>query len=137
MAVADQVIGVADGDTLTVLRDSGPLKIRLANVDSPEKRQDFGERAKQSLAEMCYRKKAIVDIVDTDRYGRAVAQVSCDGTNVNRAQVERGYAWVYTKYNKDPALPNLQAQALAQRRGLWAHANPVAPWDFRRAGRFK
>lgn len=128
---------MADGDSLTVLRESRPLKIRLANVDSPEKRQDFGERAKQSLSELCYRKQAVVRIVDTDRYGRAVALVSCDGTDVNRAQVERGFAWVYTKYNKDPVLPILQAEALAKRRGLWADANPVAPWDFRRTARWK
>lgn len=131
---AEPVIGVQDGDTLTILREDRPLKVRLANVDSPERRQEFGQRAKQSLSDMCFRKDAMVRILTTDRYGRAVALVSCDGTDVNRAQVERGMAWVYTKYNKDPTLPTLQAVALAKRRGLWADENPVAPWEYRRSG---
>ena len=134
-AFAMDVIGIADGDTLTVLQDGRPARIRLANVDAPEKRQGFGERAKQSLSDLCYRKDAVLKVVSTDRYGRAVALVSCAGVDVNRAQVERGLAWVYTKYNQDPGLPALQAAAAAQRRGLWAEPNPVPPWDFRRAGR--
>lgn len=132
---AYRVVGVSDGDTLTVLQERRPVKIRLAFVDSPESRQDFGKRAKQSLSDMCYRKDALLKIISTDRYGRTVALVSCAGINVNRAQVERGLAWVYKQYNKDPSLPALQAAALAKRRGLWAQSNPVAPWDFRRARR--
>lgn len=130
---AYRVIGVQDGDTLTVLDQRRPVRIRLAFVDSPETRQDYGQRAKQSLAEMCYRKDAVLNVRGTDRYGRPVALVSCGGINVNRAQVERGLAWVYTRYNKDPSLPALQALAASRRRGLWAEPNPVPPWDFRRA----
>jgi endonuclease YncB( thermonuclease family) len=77
-------------DTLTVLQDGRPARIRLANVDAPEKRQGFGERAKQSFSDLCYRKDAVLKIVSTDRYGRAVALVWCAGIDVNRAQVERG-----------------------------------------------
>ncbi|PWF48577.1 thermonuclease family protein [Massilia glaciei] len=131
-ALALDVIGIADGDTLTVLQDGRPARIRLANVDAPEKRQGFGQRAKESLSELCYRKDAVLKVVSTDRYGRAVALVSCAGIDVNRAQVERGLAWVYTKYNQDPALPALQEAAAAQRRGLWSEPNPVPPWKFRR-----
>jgi len=130
-----QVVGIADGDTLTVLQDGRPARIRLANIDAPEKRQAFGDRSKQSLSELCYGKDAVVRIISTDRYGRAVAMVSCGGIEVNRAQVERGLAWVYTRYNQDPSLPPLQVAAAAQRRGLWVDLNPVPPWEFRRAGR--
>ena len=110
-AFADQVIGIADGDTLTVLHNRKPLKIRLANIDAPEKKQPFGERSKQSLSDICYRKNATYSIQDVDRYGRTVAVVTCDGVEANRAQVERGFAWVYTRYNKDESLPALQAEA--------------------------
>ena len=78
-AWAVDVIGISDGDTLTVLQDGQPAKIRLANIDAPEKRQAFGERAKQSLADMCYRRDAIVRTIGKDRYGRAIALVYCDG----------------------------------------------------------
>lgn len=134
-AIAAEVIGIADGDTLTILQDGKPIRIRLANIDAPEKGQGFGERAKQSLSELCYRKDATFKVVSTDRYGRAVALVSCAGIDVNRIQVERGLAWVYTQYNQDPSLPAKQAAAAAERRGLWADPGAVPPWEFRRSRR--
>ncbi len=130
-AQAHQVIGIADGDTLTLLVGKRPLKIRLANIDAPEKVQAFGERSRQSLSELCFGKNASYATQDIDRYGRTVAVVTCDGIEANRRQVERGMAWVYTKYNKDVALPALQEAARSEQRGLWRDANPLPPWEFR------
>lgn len=134
-AHAHQVIGIADGDTMTLLVDQRPLKIRLANIDAPEKAQAFGQRSKQSLSDLCWGKDADYRAQDIDRYGRTVAVVTCGGVEANRAQVERGFAWVYTRYNKDRTLPVLQDRAREGRIGLWADAEPVAPWEFRRAKR--
>ncbi len=130
-ASADQVIGIADGDTLTVLHARKPLKIRLANIDAPEKTQAFGEQSKQSLSDLCFHKEATYSIQSTDRYGRSVAVVTCAGVEVNRAQVERGFAWVYVRYNKDGSLSRAQAEAKIARRGLWADVSPTPPWEFR------
>lgn len=134
-AYADQVIGVTDGDTLTVLHDQRPLKIRLANIDAPEKKQAFGERSKQSLSELCYGQDASYAILTLDRYGRTVALVTCAGVDVNRAQVERGMAWVYTRYNQDETLPRAEATAKEAQRGLWSEKQPIPPWEFRRAAK--
>lgn len=134
-AHAVPVIGIQDGDTLTVLHERRPIRIRLAFVDSPEKLQSFGQQAKQSLSDLCYRKDALLKIINIDKYGRAVALVSCAGVDVNRIQVERGLAWVRTNYNQDPSLLALQAAAAAKRRGLWAESHPVPPWTFRHADR--
>lgn len=131
--MAVEVIGIADGDTLTVLQNGQPARVRLANIDAPEKSQSFGARSKQSLSDMCYRQDATLEVASTDRYGRQVAVVSCAGVNANRAQVERGMAWVYPRYNRDDTLPALQSAAQAHRRGLWAQEGPVAPWEFRRS----
>lgn len=127
-----QVIGIADGDTLTVLHDRHPMTIRLAGVDAPEKAQAFGQQSKQSLSNMCFGKDATYQIADIDRYGRTVAVVICDGINVNQAQVQRGFAWVYTRYNKDRLLPSLEAGAKKAKVGLWGGGNPTPPWLFRR-----
>ena len=129
---AHKVIGISDGDTLTLLVDEKPLKIRLANIDAPEKMQAFGERSKQSLSDLCWGKDASFKSQDIDRYGRTVAVVVCGGVEVNRVQVERGMAWVYPQYNQDLTLPGLEAMARRDRRGLWADADPVSPWEFRR-----
>lgn len=131
-AFADRVIGIADGDTLTVLHERRPVKIRLANIDAPEKAQPFGQIAKRSLSDLCFGKNAEVDVQTTDRYGRMVAEVTCAGVQVNRVQVERGMAWVYERYNKDRTIGVLQNQARQARRGLWADAKAVPPWEFRR-----
>jgi micrococcal nuclease len=130
-AFAYQVIGIADGDTLTLLVDRKPLKIRLANIDAPEKAQAFGAVSHKSLSTLCFGKDADYQVQDIDRYGRTVAIVTCSGVEVNRAQVERGMAWVYPKYNQDRSLPAVQAKAKLKRAGLWADKSPVAPWEFR------
>lgn len=131
-AFAAEVISIADGDTLTVLEDRRQVKIRLANIDAPEKAQAFGQRSRESLAELCFRKDASYETQTIDKYGRTVAVVKCAGVEANRAQVDRGMAWVYTKYNKDSALPALQDAARSEKRGLWRDPEPVPPWEWRR-----
>ncbi len=135
-ALADQVIGVSDGDTLTVLRGGRPLRIRLANIDAPEIKggQSFGARSKESLSNMCYGRDATYSVLNTDAYGRAVALVTCEGVDVNRAQVALGLAWIYTRYNNDKSLIAIQAHAQAERRGLWSEQDPTPPWQFRHKG---
>lgn len=128
---AGQVISVSDGDTLTVLQDKKSLKVRLSNIDAPEKSQPFGQQSKQSLSDLCFNKDATIQPQTIDRYGRTVAIVVCDGVEANRTQVERGMAWVYTKYNKDKYLPALQDQAKDAKHGLWADPEPTPPWDWR------
>lgn len=130
-AYADRVIGIADGDTLTVLHDQRPLKIRLADIDAPEKKQAFGQRSKESLSDLCWNKDATYRTQTIDKYGRTVARVSCAGIDANRVQVERGLAWVYSQYNTDSSLPSVQAAAKSSRKGLWADNAPMPPWEFR------
>lgn len=130
-AYADRVIGIADGDTLTVLHDQRPLKIRLADIDAPEKKQSFGQRSKESLSDMCFGKDATYRTQAIDKYGRTVARVTCGGIDVNRAQVERGMAWVYVQYHTDSNLPSVQSFARFSRKGLWTDKVPVPPWEYR------
>jgi len=129
---AHQVISIADGDTLTLLVDQKPLRIRLANVDAPEKNQPFGQRSKQSLSNLCWGKNAEYVTQAIDRYKRTVALVYCDGTLVNKSQVAAGMAWVYPKYNKDSNLPNIEKVARLTGLGLWSDMAPVPPWEWRR-----
>lgn len=96
-----RVVGISDGDTLTILDASNTqFKIRLAAIDAPEKAQPFGQRGKQKLSEICYGKNSSVNVVSTDRYGRSVGDVDCAGINANQAMIESGLAWVYRKYDK-------------------------------------
>lgn len=132
LSFAHKVVGIADGDTMTLLVDQKPVKIRLANIDAPEKKQAFGQVSKQSLSDLCWGKDATFETQTIDRYGRTVAVVTCGGVEANRMQVARGLAWTYTKYNKDAALPELQNKAKSAGRGLWADSEPVPPWEWRK-----
>lgn len=138
--ISGKVVGVADGDTITVLDDSNTQhKIRLAGIDAPEKKQPFGNVSKQSLSDLVYGKQVSVDYNKQDRYGRTVGKVIIDGTDVNLEQVKRGLAWFYKKYQNEQPLKDrldyLHAQEAAEKTkvGLWVDPKPIAPWDFRRA----
>ena len=126
-----KVIGVSDGDTLTLLIDRRKIKIRLTEIDAPELKQAFGTRARQSLGEMCGRHAANVQSSGKDRYGRVLGRVECGGVDANAEQVRRGMAWVYDRYVTDRSLYALQNEARSGRLGLWADAAPMAPWSWR------
>lgn len=130
------MVAVHDGDTLTVLVYSRQVRVRLIEIDAPELGQPFGTRSKQSLAELCFGKQAQLDTRSNDRYGRALAHVTCGGQDANAEQVRRGYAWTYVRYAaRNSPLHALEREARAARRGLWGDPAPVAPWDWRRNGR--
>lgn len=137
--ITGRVVGVSDGDTLTVLDASQhQFKVRLSGIDAPEKGQPFGSQAKDSLSEMVFNKQVVVESSKEDRYRRKVGKVQHGGTDVNLEQVKKGMAWHYTAYAKEQApadrqaYANAEAEAKAQRRGLWRESNQSAPWEFRR-----
>ena len=131
------VVAISDGDTLTV-RCGAPgayeqVKVRVAAIDAPESRQAFGQKARQNLAQLCWRQQATLQPVEHDSYGRTVAHVQCRGADVAAAQVRAGLAWVYTPYaDTRPQLAPLQKQARSSGAGLWSQKRPLAPWDYRR-----
>jgi endonuclease YncB( thermonuclease family) len=130
-----RVIGIADGDTVTVLTaDKTQHRIRLWGIDAPETGQDFGSRAKQAASELAFGKQVTVRPRDTDRYGRTVAEVIlADGRSMNREMVRQGMAWWFRRYApRDAELARLEDQAKAARVGLWSQPNPVPPWEWRR-----
>lgn len=131
---AGKVVGIADGDTITVLRGKDEIKVRLHGVDCPERAQDFGKRAKQFTSDAAFGKIVTVIIKDIDRYGRTVGVVMLPGDrSLNHALVEAGLAWWYRKYAPDDqTLRQLQDEAKTSQRGLWSHPNPVPPWEYRR-----
>ena len=127
-----KVVGVADGDTVTVLRDEKtPVKIRLQAVDCPEKAQPFGQKAKQFTSEMVFGKVVTVRVATRDRYGRTVAWVAVGVKSLNEELLRAGMAWHYRQYDKSEKLAKLEQEARAAKRGLWADPNPTPPWEWR------
>ena len=127
-----RVVGVSDGDTITVLSKGKPERIRLHGIDCPEKRQAFGNRAKQFASELVFGKTVTVQFVDRDRYGRTVGVVLLpDGRSLNHELVRAGLAWMYRRYTNDQSLSDLEEEARVAQRGLWADPHAVPPWEWR------
>lgn len=130
--ISGEVIKISDGDTLTILTHTkAQLRIRLTEIDAPEKKQAFGNVSKKALSSLCFRKTAIVNTNEKDRYGRVLGRVTCAGIDVNAEQIKTGMAWVYDKYVTDKSLYDLQDRAKNNKIGLWADPNPTPPWLFR------
>jgi endonuclease YncB( thermonuclease family) len=131
-----KVIGIADGDTIEVLRDRQPVTVRLNGIDAPEGGQAFGTKARQFVASLAFGQ--IVTIVEhgTDRYNRTIGDVVLpDGRVLNREVVRAGFAWWFRRYSTDASLGELEAEARAAKRSLWADPHPVPPWEWRQAKR--
>ena len=124
-------VSVADGDTITVLKDRQQIRIRLDGIDCPEGGQDFGTRAKQFTSSLVFGRDVEIEPRDTDRYGRTVARVFVAGKDVSLELVTAGLAWHFKRYSSDATLARAEVEARNERRGLWAHPHPVPPWDFR------
>ena len=148
-----KVVAVGDGDTLTLLDASrAQHKIRLAGIDAPERRQSYGQRAKQHLSALISGRWVLVEWAKRDRYGRIVGRVlsaecprpDCPYTvDVGLEQMKAGLAWHYKHYQQEQA-PHDRAHyaaveqlARARSAGLWRELDPVPPWEFRNAARHR
>jgi micrococcal nuclease len=127
-----RVIAVLDGDTVIVQERAKKTTVRLAGIDAPEKLQDFGPASRDALVALVLNRDVQVTTKTVDDYGRVVALLQAGRVNVNEEQLRRGMAWEYSHYHADKALIALQTEAQHARRGLWAGANPLPPWEFRK-----
>lgn len=137
-SIVGEVVAIADGDTLTVL-DANRVqhKIRLAGIDAPERKQPFGQRSRQMLADLVFRAHVEVIAEKKDRYGRTIGKVIHQGRDVNLVLVSEGMAWHYKQYAREQSAPDrmlyaaAEEEARTQRKGLWRDPHPVSPWSWR------
>jgi endonuclease YncB( thermonuclease family) len=128
---------ISDGDTITVITRTGQrLQIRLACIDAPEKSQPGGATATEHLKTIIPINSTVqLKIVDTDRYGRQVAEVYTNGELVQLKQLQAGTVFVFDRYLKNcgnpAALQAAEAQAKQSRIGVWADPNTLKPWEYR------
>ena len=128
-----KVVGVADGDSITVLHDRVQVKVRLVDIDAPEKAQPFGNRSKQALEVLVKGQEVRIVERGQDKYHRTLGRVYRDDLDVNAEQVRQGMVWVFRQYAKDDALYPIEAEAKEQKRGPWHDSEPVPPWEWRKS----
>jgi endonuclease YncB( thermonuclease family) len=131
------VIKVTDGDSITVRSGEANIKIRLAEIDAPERGQAWGHNARDELEGLVAGKTITITPRGQDRYGRTIAQIGADGQDVNREMVSRGSAWAYRAYLRDRSYLDLETRARTAQAGLWSmpESQVVAPWDYRKEKR--
>lgn len=128
-----KVIAVKDGDTIEMLVNNKPVTIRLHGIDCPEKKQPFGQKARQLTSERCFGKTVKAVKVSKDRYRRIVARVVLPGGELLNLQLlKAGLAWHYTKYDHSDEFALAEKEARSQKLGIWSVKDPVAPWDWRK-----
>ena len=130
-----KVIGIKDGDTVSILMEGTEKTVRLAHIDCPEKKQPFGNKAKEAISALCFGK--LVTLIGNgkkDRNGRLIAELILpNGINVNKTLVKLGLAWHFKKYSKDQDYANLEITARNKKVGLWKDPHSIAPWDWRKS----
>ena len=136
-ALSGRVVGVADGDTITVLTAiKQQIKVRLYGIDCPEKKQAYGDRAKELTEAVVFGKIVRVEVMGHDLYGRTLGIVyGPGGPALNRELLMNGLAWVYKKYCKRPECVrwrNDETAARSARQGLWSDGSPTPPWVYRK-----
>lgn len=129
-----KVVGISDGDTFTAInRDNLQLKIRVYGIDAPEKKQAFGNKAKEALSSMIFGKRIFIDVQSQDKYGRYISYAfTPEGEDVSLLMITQGMAWHYKEYDSTEKYSLAEQTARKKKVGLWTDSSPVAPWIFRK-----
>lgn len=136
--IEGRVVGITDGDTFTLLTpDLQQVKVRVAEIDAPERGQPYATRSRQQLASLLFQKDVTVPIQVVDRYKRPVGRPMVGDVDVAAEMIRSGAAWVYRSYSDDAELYALERTAKAERRGLWSlpEFERVSPWNYRKGER--
>lgn len=135
-----KVIRILDGDTMEILYQNTPIKVRLAHIDCPEKRgsQPFGNHAKIALSDLCFGQNVTVYGENYDRNKRLIAVVvNAKKQVVNQQMIKLGMAWHFKKYSEDATYAQLELIARKNKIGLWQDPNATAPWEWRTTPQIK
>jgi len=132
-----KVIQVTDGDSINILYEGKALRIRLAEIDAPERGQPFWKKSREALADYVAGKEVQIIEVDIDRYERVVGQVYVGGLGVNGALVRGGFAYVYPEYATSEHLYRFEREAKESKTGIWKlpENERVKPWEWRKQKR--
>ena len=133
LELTGKVISVTDGDTIKLLtKNYITYKIRLNDIDAPEKKQAFGNKSKENLASYIAGKNIKVTYTKLDKYKRILGTIYYNNLDINLQQIKDGYAWVYKNYSKNQIYSIEENKSRQLKKGLWSDKFPIEPWIFRK-----
>lgn len=129
-----RVVKVTDGDSITILVGKQQIKIRLGEIDTPERGQPYWRVSRKALESLVAGRTINAIQTDIDRYKRVVAHIYIDDIWVNEQMVKGGYAWVYREYAKMESIYLAEEYAKANKLGIWSlpESERIPPWEWRR-----
>lgn len=130
-AAAPIITHFYDGDTVKIDDGQRQYKLRITDIDAPERNQRYGKQARRALMKLCKQADIQVTFTGIDKYQRELGYLSCNNTSVSESLIEQGYAWFNVRYSSNWALQAVENEARQAKRGLWKQKNPMPPWEWR------
>ncbi len=121
-----------DGDTVKINDNGQEFKLRINDIDAPEKNQSYGKKSRRALMNLCENGEFQASITGQDKYGRKLGKLVCHGEDASLYMVQNGYAWFYHQYSSDSALELAEMEARDNKRGLWKTKQQTPPWVWRK-----
>ena len=123
-----------DGDTVKINDAGREYKLRVTDIDAPERTQTYGLKSRRALMQFCKTTSVQVQLLGTDKYQRKLGKLECNNQDVSFYMIENGNAWFYQQYSTDSALELAELEARNKKRGLWKSQHPTPPWIWRNKG---
>jgi len=136
-AASYELVKVFDGDTVKLRDLQGEFKLRITDIDAPERNQAYGKKSRRALMQLCMGQDILVTayLTGMDKYQRYLGRLQCNGIDASLYLTQQGLAWHNFKYSNDRTIYQAQQQAAMQKIGLWQEANPIPPWIWRQRKR--
>ena len=131
-AFAAEITYFYDGDTVKINDNGQEFRLRINDIDAPEKNQSYGKKSRRALMSLCEHGEFQAQISGQDKYGRKLGKLVCHGEDASLYMVKNGFAWFYAHYSKDGNLAFAQQQARNNGLGLWHVEQPTEPWVWRK-----
>ena len=131
-AFALEITYFYDGDTVKIIDAGFEYKLRITDIDAPERNQAYGKKSRRALMQLCAGSNIFAAIGDTDKYGRRLGKLRCNNQDVSTYMIQNGHAWFNEHYSMDGSLLYQQQQARTNKLGLWKSKNPIKPWVWRK-----
>jgi len=131
-ASSAEITNFYDGDTVKIIDAGFEYKLRITDIDAPERNQAYGKKSRRALMQLCSGASVYVAISGTDKYGRKLGKLRCNNQDVSTYMIQNGHAWFYERYSMDVSLLYQQQQARTNKLGLWKSKKPMQPWVWRK-----
>lgn len=134
--LAPKITYFYDGDTVKIKDSFREYKLRLTDIDAPERNQSYGKTARRALIQLCKNSSVQTYITGIDKYQRNLGKLTCDNQDVSIYMLKNGHAWFNRRYSMDYTLDVIEQESRLQKLGLWKQANPTPPWQWRQKHRY-